>query len=320
MLPLCAAEGIGVHPVEPAGARPPGPALGRRRRARSETDEFGKTLYAKTDEADRKVVERGGGRSPPSAACRGPRSRWPGCCAKPVVTAPIVGATKPQHLDDAVAAPVAAPRAARRSRRWRSPTCRTGSPGSCDQAGGAILLTSATWSSLRPKRRRGNAHPAGERLPWPFRSKSMEPSTRSTSTATRRCCGCCATCSGMTGTKFGCGMACAAPAPCIVDGSRRAPASRRIDSVGDAEDHHHRGDRRHARRQEVQQAWLDLDVAQCGYCQSGQIMSATALLAQHRRPERRRHRRGDDRQHLPLRHLRAHPRRRSNGQRRPPTP
>jgi aryl-alcohol dehydrogenase-like predicted oxidoreductase len=102
MLPLCAAEGIGVIPWSPL-------ARGRLARdwdetsARSETDEFGKTLYAKTADADRKVVER----VAEVAARRGvPRAQvalaW--LLAKPVLTAPIVGATKLQHLEDAVAA------------------------------------------------------------------------------------------------------------------------------------------------------------------------------------------------------------------------
>ena len=102
MLPLCAAEGIGVIPWSPL-------ARGRLTRdwdetsARSETDEFGKKLYARTGEADRKVVER----VAEVAARRGvPRAQialaW--VLAKPGVTAPIVGATKLQHLDDALAA------------------------------------------------------------------------------------------------------------------------------------------------------------------------------------------------------------------------
>ena len=41
----------------------------------------------------------------------------------------------------------------------------------------------------------------------------------------------------------------------------------------------------------VQQAWIEADVPQCGYCQSGQIMAAAALLARQPAPERRRHRR-----------------------------
>ncbi len=102
MLPLCAAEGIGVIPWSPM-------ARGRLTRdwdetsARTETDDFGRTLYAKTGEADRKVVEA----VARVAAARGvPRAQvalaW--VLAKQVVTAPIVGATKLQHLDDAVAA------------------------------------------------------------------------------------------------------------------------------------------------------------------------------------------------------------------------
>ena len=62
----------------------------------------------------------------------------------------------------------------------------------------------------------------------------------------------------------------------------------------------------------VQKAWAALDVPQCGYCQSGQIMAAAALLREEPEADRRRHRRGDD-QHLPLRHLSAHPRGRAHG-------
>jgi hypothetical protein len=48
--------------------------------------------------------------------------------------------------------------------------------------------------------------------------------------------------------------------------------------------HHDRSHRRNTNRGKVQQAWLDLEVVQCGYCQSGQIMSATALLASNPNP------------------------------------
>jgi aryl-alcohol dehydrogenase-like predicted oxidoreductase len=102
MLRLCQAEGIGVIPWSPL-------ARGRLTRewdessARSETDEFGKTLYAQTAEADRKVVERvaqiAGRRGVPRAQVA---LAW--LLHKPVVTAPIVGASKLQHLEDAVAA------------------------------------------------------------------------------------------------------------------------------------------------------------------------------------------------------------------------
>ncbi|MCA0316899.1 MAG: aldo/keto reductase [Proteobacteria bacterium] len=102
MLPLCREEGIGVIPWSPL-------ARGRLTRdwdetsARAETDEFGKTLYARTGDADRKVVEA----VAKVAKARGvPQAQvalaW--VLAKPVISAPIVGATRMGHLDDAVAA------------------------------------------------------------------------------------------------------------------------------------------------------------------------------------------------------------------------
>jgi aryl-alcohol dehydrogenase-like predicted oxidoreductase len=102
MLPLCAAEGVGVIPWSPL-------ARGRLTRdwdavsARAETDDFGRTLYAKTGDADRKVVDA----VTSVAAARGvPRAQvalaW--VLQKPAITAPIVGATKLGQLDDAVAA------------------------------------------------------------------------------------------------------------------------------------------------------------------------------------------------------------------------
>jgi 1-deoxyxylulose-5-phosphate synthase len=102
MLPLCKAEGIGVIPWSPF-------ARGRLTRnwdeksARSEADTIGKALYAKSADADRKVVER----VAEIATKRGvPRAQvalaW--VLFKPTITAPIVGATKLHHLDDALAA------------------------------------------------------------------------------------------------------------------------------------------------------------------------------------------------------------------------
>jgi len=101
MLPLCAAEGIAVIPWSPQ-------ARGRLTRnwdyasVRTETDEAFGRLFAKTEDVDRKVVDR----VTQVAAARGiPRAQvalaW--LLAKPVVTAPIVGATKLEHLDDALA-------------------------------------------------------------------------------------------------------------------------------------------------------------------------------------------------------------------------
>ena len=111
---------------------------------------------------------------------------------------------------------------------------------------------------------------------------------------------------GLTGTKFGCGTAlCGA---CTVHARRRsrcARARRRCSAAGGARSRRSRACRAN-NTHPLQKAWIEHDVPQCGYCQSGQLMSAAALLAQQQESERRRHRRGDERQHLPLRHLRAH--------------
>lgn len=102
MLPLCEAEGIGVIPWSPL-------ARGRLTRdwddttERSQTDKFGKTLYEATADADRKVVEAVAAIADER---RVPRAQialaW--VIAKPEVSAPIVGASKVSHLDDAIAA------------------------------------------------------------------------------------------------------------------------------------------------------------------------------------------------------------------------
>ena len=102
MLPLCADQGIGVLPWSPM-------ARGRLTRdwdetsARQDSDVFGKTLYAANTESDRRVVQQ----VAEVAAQRGvPRAQvalaW--VAQKSVVTAPIIGASKPQHLHDAAAA------------------------------------------------------------------------------------------------------------------------------------------------------------------------------------------------------------------------
>src|ERR1700742_5106267 len=101
MLPLCAAEGIGVIPWSPQ-------ARGKLSRdwdyssLRTETDEAMTRLFAKTEDADRRVADRVG----VVAKARGvPRAQialaW--LLAKPMIAAPIVGATKLHHLDDALA-------------------------------------------------------------------------------------------------------------------------------------------------------------------------------------------------------------------------
>ncbi len=91
---------------------------------------------------------------------------------------------------------------------------------------------------------------------------------------------------GLTGTKFGCGIAQCGNCTVIIDGnavrSCNQPAAtaagksiRTIESISENNDH------------PVQQAWQELTVPQCGYCQSGQIMSAVALLEKSPNPSDR---------------------------------
>ena len=89
---------------------------------------------------------------------------------------------------------------------------------------------------------------------------------------------------GMTGTKFGCGMPLCGACTVHVDGVASRSCITSVDSVGasaittvDAIGATPAGAK-------IQKAWLDREVPQCGYCQSGQIMSAAALLASNPRP------------------------------------
>jgi aerobic-type carbon monoxide dehydrogenase small subunit (CoxS/CutS family) len=87
----------------------------------------------------------------------------------------------------------------------------------------------------------------------------------------------------LTGTKFGCGMALCGACTVHLDGAPirscvtpvSAVAGKKITTIEGLS-----SDRSHP----VQKAWIELDVPQCGYCQSGQIMSAVALLAQTPQP------------------------------------
>ena len=88
---------------------------------------------------------------------------------------------------------------------------------------------------------------------------------------------------GLTGTKFGCGVAQCGACTVHLDGQparscvtpATAVAGRKVTTIEGLQS-------RAAKA--VQRAWVDLDVVQCGYCQSGQIMSAAALLEQNPRP------------------------------------
>ena len=89
---------------------------------------------------------------------------------------------------------------------------------------------------------------------------------------------------GMTGTKFGCGMALCGACTVHIDGRAMRSCITTIDSVGAAKVSTIEGMAADPVGKKVQAAWMALDVPQCGYCQAGQIMSATALLHASPRP------------------------------------
>ena len=89
---------------------------------------------------------------------------------------------------------------------------------------------------------------------------------------------------GMTGTKFGCGMALCGACTVHLDGAPTRSCITTIDSVGSAAVTTIEAIGDTPAGQKIQKAWLDVEVVQCGYCQSGQIMSATALLAANPNP------------------------------------
>jgi len=84
---------------------------------------------------------------------------------------------------------------------------------------------------------------------------------------------------GMTGTKFGCGMALCGACTVHVDGNPTRSCITSIDSIGSSEITTIEAIGATAAGAKIQKAWVDREVPQCGYCQSGQIMSASALLA-----------------------------------------
>src|ERR1700689_1779768 len=90
---------------------------------------------------------------------------------------------------------------------------------------------------------------------------------------------------GMTGTKFGCGIAQCGACTVHVDGKPVRSCLLAIGSIGDRAITTIEGIGSTPAGAKVQKAWLDLEVIQCGYCQSGQIMSASALLANNPQPD-----------------------------------
>ncbi|MBJ7401851.1 MULTISPECIES: (2Fe-2S)-binding protein [Bradyrhizobium] len=89
---------------------------------------------------------------------------------------------------------------------------------------------------------------------------------------------------GMTGTKFGCGMALCGACTVHLDGSAVRSCITSIDSIGESRITTIEAIAATPSGEHIQKAWLDHQVPQCGYCQSGQIMSAAALLNEKSKP------------------------------------
>jgi len=87
---------------------------------------------------------------------------------------------------------------------------------------------------------------------------------------------------GLTGTKYGCGIAACGACTVLIDGQAMRSCQMPISAVGGMKVTTIEG---LGGTHPLQAAWVKLDVPQCGYCQSGQIMSAVALLAQTPKPD-----------------------------------
>jgi isoquinoline 1-oxidoreductase subunit alpha len=90
---------------------------------------------------------------------------------------------------------------------------------------------------------------------------------------------------GMTGTKFGCGRALCGACTVHLNGAPTRSCVLPVESIGDGTITTIEAIGTTASGRKIQKAWLDLEVVQCGYCQSGQIMSASALLASNPHPD-----------------------------------
>ena len=109
----------------------------------------------------------------------------------------------------------------------------------------------------------------------------------------------------LTGTKFGCGTGLCGACMVHIDGKRAFSCQTQVSEVAGKSVTTIEGlspDSSHP----LQKAWLAEHVPQCGYCQSGQIMSAADLLKPEAEADARRDCRAHEHQHLPLRHLSAH--------------
>lgn len=90
---------------------------------------------------------------------------------------------------------------------------------------------------------------------------------------------------GLTGTKYGCGIAQCGACTIHLDGNPVRSCVLPVSAIGDRRvtTIEQVGETPHGRK--IQQTWIDANVVQCGYCQSGQIMSASALLARNPHPD-----------------------------------
>jgi isoquinoline 1-oxidoreductase alpha subunit len=84
---------------------------------------------------------------------------------------------------------------------------------------------------------------------------------------------------GLTGTKYGCGIAQCGSCTVQIDGAPVRSCSVPVNSVGDKKILTIEALAANGVLNKIQKAWVELDVPQCGYCQSGMVMAATALLA-----------------------------------------
>ena len=89
---------------------------------------------------------------------------------------------------------------------------------------------------------------------------------------------------GLTGTKYGCGKALCGACTVLIDGAPRRACITPVSSLAQQTITTIEGAQSKV-AQAVINAWMELDVAQCGYCQSGQIMAAVALLEKNQRPD-----------------------------------
>jgi isoquinoline 1-oxidoreductase subunit alpha len=89
---------------------------------------------------------------------------------------------------------------------------------------------------------------------------------------------------GLTGTKFGCGVALCGACTVHIDGVATRSCVTAVDSLGNSKVTTIEAVGATPAGAKIQKAWLNREVVQCGYCQSGQIMSASALLASNPHP------------------------------------